>query len=191
MKEIKGFTIVELLIVIAIISIITAIAVPNFMSANIRAKVSGAKSEMGSIAITLEDYKIDKGVYPLQTDSGLDPDEIADAGSSIGASTVAGLGKLIYPTTSDTIEVYLSKIPGDPFNNKGEEDWNGTTGAHNHHYSYFTSGDQCWALMSWGPDRNSQVESYTEAKNAVNNGTDLYNQDEGITSGGDIIIIGP
>ena len=188
----KAFTVVELLIVIAIISVITAIAVPNFMSANIRAKVSGAKSEMGSIAITLEDYRIDNEGYPSQPeDSSLEPDEIATPDSPVSASTVAGLGKLIYPTTSDATPVYLSKIPGDPFNNKGKEDWNGTTGAHNHHYSYFTSGDQYWALVSWGPDGDGNISDYDSAKDAVNNGTDLYNQDNGITSGGDIVIIGP
>jgi len=195
MKEIKGFTIVELLIVIAIISVITAIAVPNFMSANIRAKVSGVRSEMGSIAIALEDYKIDNKSYPSQPeDSGLGPDEIAEADKTISETTVAGLGKLIYPTTSDKTEVYLSRIPGDPFNEKGKEDWDGSGEAHNHHYSYFTTGDTTptgWALVSYGPDGDKDIDNYTEAKNAVNNGTDLYNPDSGITSGGDIVIIGP
>jgi len=188
----KAFTIVELIIVIAIISVITAIAVPNFMSANIRAKVSGVRSEMGSIAIALEDYKIDNKSYPSQPeDSGLGPDEIAEADKSISETTVAGLGKLIYPTTSDKTEVYLSRIPGDPFNKKGEEDWDGDSEAHNHHYSYFTSGDQCWTLVSYGPDKDGDITDYDSAKNAVNNGTDLYNPNNGISSGGDIVIIGP
>lgn len=41
MEKAAGFAVIELLI--AIISIIAAIAVPNLMSANIRAKVSGAQ----------------------------------------------------------------------------------------------------------------------------------------------------
>jgi len=103
---------------------------------------------------------------------------------------VVGLGKLIYPTTSDSTPVYLSTIPGDPFNNKGKEDWDGSTGAHNHHYSYFTSDDKLWALVSWGPDKDSDISNYTEAKAAVENGT-TYDQSKGLTTTGDIVIIGP
>jgi len=193
MEKREGFTLVELLIVVAIIAIVTGIAVPNVMSARIRARISGAKSEMGSIAILLEDYKMDNsGSYPLQPQPGLGTaHEIATASVAIDATTVAGLGKLIYPTSSDSTPVYLSIIPGDPFNEKGKEDWNGSTGAHNHHYSYFTSGDTCWALVSWGPDKDSDISNYTEAKAAVLNGTNMYDQSKGLTSDGDIAIIGP
>jgi prepilin-type N-terminal cleavage/methylation domain-containing protein len=54
MGKAAGFTVIELLIVIAIISAIAAIAVPNLMSANIRAKVSGAKADMGSTGLDEE-----------------------------------------------------------------------------------------------------------------------------------------
>jgi len=207
---------VELLIVIAIIIIITAIAVPNLISANIKAKVKGIKSEMGSIAIALEDYRIDEGDYPIEPgswQSGYDPDVIAKPDKAFDHHSEAiGLGKLVFPPQASD-PVYLYRIPGDPFNDSGEEEWNGTSGAHNNHYSYFTgewdpssktridssTKAEYWALISYGPDKDQDIDSYTKAWNAVdpnapnhNTYKDLvYNPDNGITSSGDIVIIGP
>jgi prepilin-type N-terminal cleavage/methylation domain-containing protein len=86
MENTKGFSLLELLIAIAIISIITAIVVPNLMSANIRDKVSGVKADMGSIAIALEDYKVDYGEYPKDSrfsrTTSYTPDKIAESGQS-------------------------------------------------------------------------------------------------------------
>jgi len=189
MRE-DSFTLVELLIVIAIIIIITAIAVPNLISANIKAKVKGIKSEMGSIAIALEDYRVDYGAYPIEPGSPR-YDVIAQPNIAFDDSSDAiGLGELIFPEGASD-PVYLYRIPGDPFNDSGKEEWNGTSGAHNNHYCYFTSEVKYWALVSYGPDKDLDVTTYSEAKAAADNGTDLYNPDNGITSSGDIVIIGP
>ena len=190
MRE-DSFALVELLIVIAIIIIITAIAVPNLISANIKAKVKGIKSEMGSIAIALEDYRLDQGAYPDEPPSGYDPDVIAQPNIAFDDYDDAiGLGELIFPEGASD-PVYLYRIPGDPFNASGEEEWNGTTGAHNKHYCYFTSEAKYWALVSYGPDKDLDVTTYSQAKAAADNGTNLYDPDNGITSSGDIVIIGP
>ncbi len=60
----KGFTLIELLIVVAIIAILAAIAVPNFLEAQVRAKVSRAKSDMRTIATALESYASEYNAYP-------------------------------------------------------------------------------------------------------------------------------
>lgn len=61
----KAFTLIELLIVVAIIAILAAIAVPNFLEAQVRAKVSRAKADLRSISTGIESYQIDNNIIPL------------------------------------------------------------------------------------------------------------------------------
>ena len=61
----KAFTLIELLIVVAIIAILAAIAVPNFLEAQVRSKVSSVKTDMRSIATGLEAYRVDYNNYPV------------------------------------------------------------------------------------------------------------------------------
>jgi prepilin-type N-terminal cleavage/methylation domain-containing protein len=60
----KAFTLIELLLVVAIIAILAAIAVPNFLEAQVRSKVSRSYSDMRSIATALESYFTDYNHYP-------------------------------------------------------------------------------------------------------------------------------
>ena len=60
----RAFTLIELLIVVAIIAILAAIAVPNFLEAQTRSKVSRAKSDMRSVATAIEAYAVDNNSFP-------------------------------------------------------------------------------------------------------------------------------
>jgi len=60
----SAFTLIELLIVVAIIAILAAIAVPNFLEAQVRAKASRAYSDMRTLKTALESYKVDTNKYP-------------------------------------------------------------------------------------------------------------------------------
>jgi prepilin-type N-terminal cleavage/methylation domain-containing protein len=63
-KSSNAFTLIELLIVVAIIAILSAFAVPNFLNAQTRAKISRTKGDMRSIASAIESYHVDYHAYP-------------------------------------------------------------------------------------------------------------------------------
>ena len=60
----RGFTLIELLIVVAIIAILALIAVPNFLEAQTRAKVSRAKSDQRTLTTAIEAYRVDYNSVP-------------------------------------------------------------------------------------------------------------------------------
>ncbi len=62
-KKRSAFTLIELLIVVAIIAILAAIAVPNFLEAQTRSKVSRTKADMRTMATALEAYYVDNNKY--------------------------------------------------------------------------------------------------------------------------------
>jgi prepilin-type N-terminal cleavage/methylation domain-containing protein len=60
----RGFTLIELMVVIAIIIILAAIAIPNYLSMTARAKRSRVASDFAAIATALETYRTDWNQYP-------------------------------------------------------------------------------------------------------------------------------
>lgn len=60
----KGFTLIEMLIVVAIIGILAALLIPNAMSAVQKAKQKGTIKDINSVAAALTDYLTDKGNVP-------------------------------------------------------------------------------------------------------------------------------
>ncbi|MCA9441872.1 MAG: prepilin-type N-terminal cleavage/methylation domain-containing protein, partial [Candidatus Omnitrophica bacterium] len=91
-----GFTLIELLVVIAIVLILIAIALPNFLTAQVRAKVARAKADMRTVRIVLESYFIDFELYPDHATDTWHP------------------SLLEVPSLTTPIE-YLNAFPPDPF----------------------------------------------------------------------------
>ncbi len=91
----QGFTLIELMTVVTIISILAAIAVPNFLNAIIRAKVARSMAEQELLVWALEMYDVDRDGYPDNAYTGQ-----------------PSLGDLVPLTTPVS---YLPQIPYDAF----------------------------------------------------------------------------
>ncbi len=60
----RGFTLVELVLVLAVIAILAALAMVNYQRAVTRARVSATLSNIRTMMTAMESYRIDHGVYP-------------------------------------------------------------------------------------------------------------------------------
>lgn len=119
----KGFTLIEILVVVVILGILAAVVVPNFLDKPDEAKVTKAKVDMKGIGEALAMFKLHNGFYP---------------------STEQGLQALsVKPTTGripDKFQEggYLKKTPLDPWN---------------HPYVYLSPGvHDRYDLISYGAD---------------------------------------
>lgn len=95
MKSKRGFTFVELIIVVTIIMILAAIAVPNFTEAQTRALIARSKADLGVVRMTVNTYQTENRQLPQNQKPG-----------------VASGWDLAVLTTPVP---YLVKLPLDPF----------------------------------------------------------------------------
>jgi general secretion pathway protein G len=103
-NSIRGFTLVELLIVIAIIGVLSTLLMANFIGVRQRARDAQRKSDLRQIQAALEIYRSDNGGYPALVAVGVDGYE-----SDNGTSSCTGNGTIQLGTT-----IYMKKIPCDP-----------------------------------------------------------------------------
>ena len=101
LRDNRGFTLIEIMVVVVILGILAAVIVPRFLSRPDEAKVTKAKVDMKSIEEALGLFKLDTGFYP-STDQGLK-----------ALVEKPQTGRI---PTKYSAEGYLKKTPVDPWN---------------------------------------------------------------------------
>jgi len=93
-----GFTLIEVLVVVAILGILAALVVPRIMDRPDEAKRVAAKADVNALVQSLKMYRLDNGFYP---------------------TTDQGLGALVQRPTSNPQPAnwrpYLDRLPKDPW----------------------------------------------------------------------------
>ena len=70
MHRTQGFTLIELMITVAVIAIIAAIAVPNYTDYVTRSKFSEAQGQLADLRVKMEQYYMDNRRYSTTTGGG-------------------------------------------------------------------------------------------------------------------------
>lgn len=98
----RGFTFVEIMVVVMILGLLAALVVPRIMGRTDEAKRTSAKVQIRNLEAALQLYKLDNGVYP---------------------STEQGLRALVEKPSTGVVPKkwklggYLQKLPEDPWGN--------------------------------------------------------------------------
>ena len=127
----RGFTLIEILVVVSILAILGALVVPKIMDRPNDARVVAAKQDIAAITAALKLYKLDNGRYP-STEQGLKALVEKPSGNPVPNNWKAG--------------GYLEKMPKDPWGND---------------YLFLNPGvKRDIDVMSYGADDQAGGESY-------------------------------
>jgi len=113
----KGFTLVELLIVVAILGIMAAIVIPTFQGNVATAKESASKTNLMTIRTQIELYKLQHNGVPPGYADGSPVGELMFVRQLTATSTVTGAASpSTVPADPYLYGPYLKSIPKNPFN---------------------------------------------------------------------------
>lgn len=158
----RGFSLLELLVVVALITLLATIAIPNLNNAILRAKIARSVNDMKALSVAIESYFVEYKVYPAtdnsQSGNGANKNLPNTNAPYRNLPTFRNTGGTTNPVASLTTPVaYIGVYPSDPFAPNGSATFSysvpdeSSLGA--------SIAERGWIMWSVGPGGGGNVDN--------------------------------
>ncbi len=182
MRTYRAFTLIELLIVVAIIGILAAIAVPNFMNARVRAKIARVQADFKTLTTAQEMYRADHNRYTNDYDQ--EDDQEDEQGWKDLTTPVAYMNSILIDPFITRRE--MPRLAGSSFNDEIAPYYELGSGSDN--YTHSVPVVHAFYIECVGPDHGDDgggPDSFPFLTNV-----NRYDTSNGLISRGDIVGFG-
>ena len=123
----RGFTLIEILIVVVILGILAAVIIPQFTNAADDASVSSARTQLQTMRSQIELYRSQQGSYPAASGTGVDWSPLITASYVRSAPTWPNNFNEVYNATNGDLTLTLAAGHSYDINGDGTVDGGDTT----------------------------------------------------------------